>query len=321
MNIVVLDGYTANPGDLSWAPLEKYGSVTVYDRTPYELIGERAGDAEIIVTNKVELDEPAIARLPNLKHIAVLATGYNIIDIETAHKRAILVTNAPGYATESVAQATFALVLELTNRVGVHNDTVKRGAWSAQPDASFTLTPLMQLAGRTFGIIGLGAIGRAAARIARALGMQVVAHSRSPITQKGITSLDLHSLCAQSDIVSLHCPLTEHTANIINETTLSLMKTGALLINTSRGRLVDESALVPALNAGAIAGAGLDVLASEPPPVNHPLFSAKNCIITPHCAWATRESRKRLIEITGRNIRQYRASKNDPAQPIEHRVI
>jgi glycerate dehydrogenase len=295
MKIVVLDGYCLNPGDLSWEPLERQGAVTVYDRTPAELILERAGQAEVILTNKTPLTRETLAALPQLRYVGVLATGYNVVDTVAARERGILVTNVPAYGTDSVAQLTIALLLELCHHVGAHSGAVRSGAWTASADWSFWRTPQVELAGKTFGCVGFGRIGAQTARIAEALGMRVVVHSRS----QGVA---LDGLLAESDVVSLHCPLFPETRGMIGASQLQRMKPSAFLLNTSRGPLVVEQALADALNAGTIAGAGVDVLSVEPPAEGSPLFTAKNCIVTPHIAWATREARGRLMEIAAGNV-------------------
>jgi glycerate dehydrogenase len=295
MKIVVLDGYCLNPGDLSWEPLERQGAVTVYDRTPAELILERAGQAEVILTNKTPLTRETLAALPQLRYVGVLATGYNVVDTVAARERGILVTNVPAYGTDSVAQLTIALLLELCHHVGAHSGAVRSGAWTASADWSFWRTPQVELAGKTFGCVGFGRIGAQTARIAEALGMRVVVHSRS----QGVA---LDGLLAESDVVSLHCPLFPETRGMIGASQLQRMKPSAFLLNTSRGPLVVEQALADALNAGTIAGAGVDVLSVEPPAEGSPLFTAKNCIVTPHIAWATLEARGRLMEIAAGNV-------------------
>lgn len=305
MKIVVLDGYALNPGDLDWGPLRALGNLTVYDRTPPELVLERAEGAAALLTNKTPLPAAVLSRLPELRYIGVLATGYNVVDVAFAEKRGIVVTNVPDYSTYSVAQLAFALLLELCNQVQVHNAAVHAGEWTSSPDFCFAKTPLAELYGKTFGIIGFGAIGRQAARIAAAFGMRVVTVNRGKRYPEEPEYLALNELLAQSDVVSLHCPLTPETAGLINKETLRRMKPTALLINTSRGGLVVERDLADALNEGRIAGAGLDVLSVEPPPADNPLLSARNCIITPHIAWATREARVRLMTAAVDNLRAF----------------
>jgi glycerate dehydrogenase len=310
MKIVVLDGYTLNPGDLSWDELKSLGDCAIYDRTaPAELMS-RADGAEILLTNKTPLLREHIQNLKALQYIGVLATGTNIVDLDAARERRIPVTNVPTYGTKSVAQTTMALLLELTQHVGHHARTVRGGQWSRSADWCYWDRPLMELDGLTLGIIGLGRIGSAVAELATAFGMKVIAaqsHLPSPITsfQSPIVRVDLETLFRQSDVISLHCPLSPATSRIVNAERLALMKPTAFLLNTSRGPLVDEQALADALNSGRIAGAGLDVLATEPPPANNPLLQAKNCVITPHLAWATRASRERLLKIAVANVRAF----------------
>jgi glycerate dehydrogenase len=308
MNLVILDGYTANPGDLSWDAFHALGNCTVYDRTPPGEVVARAREAEIVLTNKAIVSAESIARLPKLRYIGVLATGYNIVDVAAAKTQGVTVTNIPGYGTPSVAQHTFALILELTNRVGPHADRVAQGAWSSGPDFCFWDYPLLELDGLTLGIVGYGTIGRAVAQVGRALGMKIVASARrSPEVEPGVTFLPVDDLLRQSDVVSLHCPLTDQTRELINARTLALMKPTAFLINTARGPLIDEAALAEALRNNQIAGAGLDVLSKEPPPADNPLLSAPRCLITPHQSWATRAARARLIAMAAENIRAFLA--------------
>ena len=304
MKIVVLDGYTLNPGDLTWKDLETLGRCTVYDRTPAELTVERANGAEIVLTNKTVLSADIIGRLEQLQYIGVLATGYNIVDVEAARKRGIPVANVPTYGTESVAQMIFAHLLNLAQHVAHHAETVRAGRWSACPDFCYWDTPLIELQGLTMGIIGLGRIGRAVARLARAFGMKVIAYdvtTPSPLPE-GCKMMELDDIFRRADVVSLHCPLTPQTDCLVNKERLALMKPTAFLINTSRGPLIDEQALAEALNDGKIAGAGLDVVVTEPPVPDNPLLKAKNCYITPHIAWATRAARKRLLQVSVQNI-------------------
>lgn len=314
MKITILDGYPLNPGDLSWQYLEKYGDITVYERTAPAEIAERAAGATVVLTNKVPLGAEVLKQLPDLKYIGVLATGYNIIDIAYAKQRGIVVTNVPGYSTQSVAQLTFALLLELCHHVQRHSDRVKEGKWSQSPDFSFWDYPLIELAGKTMGIIGFGDIGRQVADIATAFGMHVVAQSRTETDQshrRNFRWVKLDELLELSDVVSLHCPLTPQTQGLINTNTLAKMKTSAFLLNTSRGPLVEEESLAAALDAGELAGAGVDVLAVEPPHAGNPLFTAKNCLVTPHIAWATKEARTRLMGTVEENLEAYMAG-----QPI-----
>jgi len=304
MKIVVLDGYTANPGDLSWDAFGALGEVTVHERTPPELLHDRAAGAEILLTNKVVLDSRAISQLPGLRYIGVLATGYNVVDAAAAHARGITVCNVPEYSTANVAQAVFALILEVTNRTGHHSATVREGKWSSSLDWCYWDYPLVELAGRTLGILGIGKIGAIVARIGSAFGMTVIASRRSGGQASGSVRLvDTDTLFRESDVLSLHCPLTDDTRGIINSSRLAAMKAQAILINTARGPLVDEAALAAALNEDRLAGAGLDVLSVEPPATSNPLLSAKNCVITPHIAWATREARARLLQIAAENVR------------------
>lgn len=311
MKIVVLDGYSANPGDLSWGEIEALGDVTIYDRTPPELVLERICDAEAVITNKVPFAADRLAQLPQLKYIGVSATGYNIVDVAAAAARHITVTNIPAYSTASVAQMTFALLLELTQQVGLHAGLTAQGAWSKAPDFSFWEAPLFELEGQTLGLVGYGQIAQRVARIAKAFGMQVVIHTRNPAKYKGNLMnaqngfVELDELLAVSDVVSLHCPLTPETELLINAERLSWMKRSAILINTSRGQVVDEIALADALNNGRLAGAGLDVLSSEPPAADNPLLSARNCFVTPHIAWATRAARARLLAIAAANLKAF----------------
>jgi glycerate dehydrogenase len=300
MKIVVLDGYCLNPGDLSWRGLEALGKVTVYDRTPESLLLERAQGADAVLTNKTPLGRETFGALPGLRYVGVLATGYNVVDAAAARERGIVVTNVPAYGTASVAQLTIALLLELCHHVGAHGESVRRGEWTASQDWSYCKTPQVELAGKTFGCVGLGRIGRQTARIAEALGMRVVAHSRS----QGIS---LEALLAQSDVVSLHCPLFPETRGLLGASQFQRMKPSAFLLNTSRGPLVVEQELADALNAGTIAGAGVDVLSVEPPAEGSSLFTARNCLVTPHIAWATREARGRLMEIATKNVSAFAA--------------
>ena len=310
MNIVVIDGYTVNPGDLSWQPLEELGSCTIYDRTPAELLVDRAGAADAVLTNKFLLDRPAIARLPRLRYIGVLATGYNVVDVAAARERGVTVTNVPTYGTASVAQMAFAHLLNLATQCEHHAQTVEQGRWSQTPDFCYWDRPLVELAGLTLGIVGFGRIGQATARIGRGFGMRIIACDSSIANAPDdVTFVDLDELFRQSDAVSLHCPLTPETDRLVNRARLALMKPTAYLINTSRGGLVDEAALVEALNAGRLAGAGLDVLAIEPPPADHPLLHARNCRVTPHNAWGTVAARQRLLDIAVDNLRAFIAGR------------
>jgi len=309
MKIVVLDGFTMNPGDLEWRALESLGELTVYERTPAELIVPRAAGAEILLTNKTPLSAATLAALPGLRFVGVLATGHNVVDGAAARGCGIVVSNAPAYSTRSVQQMTVALLLELTQQCGAHDAAVKEGAWCRSQDVTFQVKPLAELDGLTFGVLGFGTIGRAVALTAQSFGMRVVAVSRTRPTALpcGVRWVSHDELFQCSDVVSLHCPLTPQTEKIICERTLAWMKPSALLINTSRGGLVDESALARALNEGRLAGAGLDVLAMEPPEPSNPLLHARNCVITPHCAWATRAARQRLLDITVENVKAFLA--------------
>ncbi len=307
MNIVVLDGYTLNPGDLVWDELNELGNATIYDRTSKDEIINRSVNAEILITNKTILDGDRINQLPKLKYIGVLATGYNVVDIKAAKERNIVVTNVPSYSTKSVAQMVFALILELTFSVGLHSSSVKKGEWSGSPDFSYWKTPLIELDSLTLGIIGYGQIGREVAKLANSFGMRVIVNTRSKIIdpEDFISQVTFHEIFKLSDILTLHLPLTEQSKNMITKTQLSQMKKSALLINTSRGPIVNEYDLAEALNNNQISGAGLDVLSSEPPSRNNPLLEAKNCIITPHIAWATQASRKRLMSVAVNNIKAF----------------
>jgi glycerate dehydrogenase len=305
MNIVVLDGYTLNPGDLRWDALENLGPTTVHDRTPNELITERASGAQAVLVNKVPLDGASLRALPHLRYVGVLATGYDKIDIATAKALGIVVTNVPAYGAGSVAQLTIALLLELCHRVGLHSDTVKSGAWSRSQDFCFWLSPLVELSGKTLGVIGFGRIGRRVAEIGRALGMRILAANKvctDPPNYEGFAWAELDELLRTADVVSLHCPLTPETLGMINSDRIALMKPTAFLINTARGGLIVDRNLADALNQNRLAGAGLDVLSIEPPPPDNPLLGARNCIITPHFAWATREARERLMKTVAENL-------------------
>lgn len=309
MKIVVLDGYTLNPGDLSWNDLKSLGPCEIHDRTPGDLVLKRAAEATILLTNKVEISREHIQHLPNLKYIGVTATGTNIVELTAARERGVTVTNVPAYGTSSVAQTTIGLLLELAQNVGLHSQTVHNGRWTTSPDWCYWERPLIELDGLTMGIIGLGRIGTAVAGLAHALGMRVLASKRHSRLAPHIRFTDMESLFRQSDVLSLHCPLTRETKHLINGERLSWMKPTAFLLNTSRGMLVDEQALASALNSGRLAGAGLDVLSVEPPPADNPLLTAKNCIITPHLAWATKAARSRLMQIAVANVRAFLAGK------------
>jgi glycerate dehydrogenase len=306
MNIVVLDGFTLNPGDLSWDELKVLGPCRIYDRTAPEEIVARCASAGILLTNKAALTRDHILALPELRYIGVTATGTNVVDLEAARSREIPVTNVPAYGTKSVAQTTFALLLELTQHVGHHARTVRQSQWSRSLDWCYWERPLIELDGLTLGIIGFGRIGRAVAEMAAAFGMQVLAAYHN--VKEGhafVRFVDLETLFRTSDVVSLHCPLTAETRNLVNAQRLAWMKPSAFLLNSGRGPLVDEAALAEALNRGQIAGAGLDVLSVEPPPAANPLLQAKNCYITPHLAWATRAARDRLLSAAVANVRSF----------------
>ena len=313
MKIVVLDGYTLNPGDLSWDELKDIGEVVLYDRTPKELILERAKGAEIILTNKTPLSDETFDKLPGLRYVGVLATGYNVVDIKAASKHGVVVTNIPTYGTYSVAQAVFALLLELCHHIQTHSDAVRAGEWSACADFCFWKYPLIELAGKTLGIIGFGRIGRQVANIGAAMGMKILAADSIRKEAPGIENfkwVEIPELLAESDVVTLHCPLFPETEGLINRVNISMMKKSAFLINTSRGGLIIDSDLAEALNSGRIAGAGLDVLSVEPPKSENPLLTAENCLITPHIAWATKEARGRLMNTAVENIKDFLAGKS-----------
>lgn len=307
MKIVILDGYTANPGDLSWGSLKEMGEVTVYERTRREEIAGRAADADIVLTNKVVMDREMMALLPRLKYIGVLATGYNVVDIEAARERDIIVTNVPAYSTESVAQTVFAHLLTVTNRTEHYAQQNRQGRWAENRDFCYWDTELTELAGKTMGIVGLGHIGRRVAEIALAFGMQVKAMTSKKAEElpAGIQKAELQSLLASADVVSLHCPLTEGTRHLIHRETLRLMKPSAILINTGRGPLVDDEALAEALNEGRLRAYCADVVTEEPPKADHPLLHAPNAFITPHIAWATVEARKRLLQTAISNVEAF----------------
>ncbi|MBJ6801332.1 D-2-hydroxyacid dehydrogenase [Geomonas propionica] len=310
MKIVVLDGYTLNPGDNPWDEVAFFGELAVYDRTPNELVLERCRGAQILLTNKTRLGGEIIAQLPELRLIGVLATGYNVVDLEGAARLGIPVVNVPEYGSDSVAQHTIALLLELTNGVARYHEAVQRGEWSHSPDFTLVAQPLTELHGRSIGIVGLGSIGARVAAVAQALGMEILAYNpRHRVAPEGLAVrwLELDELFAQADVVSLHCPLTTQNEEMVNATRLALMQPHALLINTARGGLVSEPDLADALNRGVIAGAAVDVAAREPIPADSPLLSARNCIVTPHVAWATLAARRRLMAITAGNIAAFLA--------------
>lgn len=317
MKICILDGYSLNPGDLDWSPVERLGDVTLFDRTPADKIVERAADADIVLTNKVPFSADTLRQLPRLRFICVLATGYNIIDTEAAARQGVVVANIPAYSTMSVAQMAFAHILNITNHVASYAREVADGKWTNCPDFCFWDSALTELAGKTMGIVGLGNTGMATARIAVAMGMKVVAlTSKSADTlPEGITPAPLDDVLATADIVSLHCPLTSSTRHLINAEAIGKMKPSAILINTGRGPLVDEQAVADALNGGRLAAFGADVLSHEPPRGDNPLLSTRNCFLTPHIAWATLEARTRLMSIATENVRQFIAG-----EPVANRV-
>ncbi len=301
MKIVILDGYTENPGDLSWDGFAALGDLTVYDRTPADDIIPRIGDAEIVITNKTPVSAQTFAACPQIRYVGVLATGYNVVDIQAARERGIVVANVPTYGTAAVAQHTFALLLELCHHVGAHNAAVQRGKWTNGQDFCFWDAPLTELSGKTMGIIGYGRIGRAVANIARAFGMQVLACS----AHGGEGQVSLDEVIAQSDVISLHCPLTSENEKFINCDAISRMKDGVMIINTARGQLIDEAALRDALLCGKVSGAAVDVASVEPIRAENPLLGLDNCIITPHIAWAPKESRQRLMDTAVRNLEAF----------------
>lgn len=320
MKVVVLDGYTLNPGDLSWKLLEDLGELRVYDRTHPEETLERIQGATAIFTNKVIVTKEIIEQCPNLKYIGVLATGYNVVDLDAADRSGITVTNIPAYSTDSVAQLVFAFILIFTNQVTSHFSDVQEGGWGKSPDFSYRLTPLIELAGKTIGIVGFGKIGQKVAQIAQAFGMRVIFQNRSDKSSLNADwqQVELHELLQRADFVSLNCPLTDDNFQFMDNEKFSLMKSGAILINTGRGGLINEMDLAQALKTGNLGGAGLDVLSQEPPAANNPLLSAPNCIITPHIAWATIAARQRLMEIMVKNFEAYLQNKpqnrvNNPA--------
>lgn len=306
MKLVILDGYTLNPGNLSWEKLEAFGELVVYDRTKKEEVIERAKDADILFTNKTVLEGWMFEQLPNLKYIGVFATGYNVVDIDGARKHGIAVTNVPGYSTASVAQHVFSLLLEIASSVGLHHQRVQQGKWEESDDFCFFEKPLFELANKTFGIVGYGQIGKQTAKIAKAFGCSVIAYDRGRKSHDEIvTKVDLDELFAQSDIISLHVPLAGDTLKMIDATAISKMKDGVIIINTSRGGLIDEIALKEALIRKKVSAAGLDVLTVEPPQPNHPLFHLENCIVTPHIAWGPIEAKLRLLDIAVENVQAF----------------
>lgn len=307
MKIVILDGICVNPGDLSWEDMSKLGELTIYERTAPQQVVERCVGAEAVITNKVMITDEVMAALPQLKYVGILATGYNVVDIDAAHRRGITVTNIPAYSTDSVAQMTFAHILNITNRVEHYAMEVREGKWSAHPDFCYWNTPLPELAGKTLGIVGLGNTGMRVACIAHAFGMDVFAMTskNAAYLPEGIQKTTLQGLLATSDILSLHCPLNDETFHLINAQTIAMMKRGAILINTGRGPLVDEEAVAKALDEGQLMAYGADVMAQEPPQKNHPLFSHPHAFLTPHIAWATREARERLMVIAANNLKAF----------------
>lgn len=308
MKIVNLDGYTTNPGDLSWEQFKKYGDLTVYDRTPPELVIERAKDAEILIVNKTPIDADLLKQLPKLKYIGLQSTGYNIVDCKTARELGVTVCNIPAYSTSAVAQLVFAFILQVANQVTLHSDAVHNDEWCACPDFCFWKTPLTELDGKTIGIIGFGSIGNRVAKIAEVFGMNVLIFTPNEKPLDGLATakfVDFDTLLADSDVITCHCPLTDKTQGLINKEALSKMKKSAIFINTSRGPVIDDQALADALNNGEIAAAGLDVLQVEPPKADNPLLTAKNCYITPHIAWAAYETRARLMTILEENLKAF----------------
>ncbi len=308
MKLVVLDGYCLNPGDLSWSAIQSLADVVVHDRTPADLIEQRIAGADCVLTNKTPLRRDVLDRSKSLRYIGVLATGYNIVDVDAAKELGITVTNIPTYGTDSVAQFAIALLLELCHHIGAHSDSVRQGDWFKSPDWSYTRSPLIELAGKSMGIIGFGRIGRQTARIADALGMKILANDEvaaNPPAYDGFRFVSREELLAVSDVVSLHCPLFPSTQSLIRAESIGTMKPSALLVNTSRGPLIVDQDLADALNAGRLAGAALDVLFVEPPAESNPLIQAKNCIITPHIAWATKEARARLMQMTAENLKAF----------------
>lgn len=315
MKIVVLDGYTLNPGDISWESLEKLGELKVYDRVSYDekdqdIIAERVGNADIVFTNKTPITKYALGKMPNLRFIGVLATGYNIVDVDAAKERGVVVANIPTYGTDSVGQFAIALLLEMCHHVGAHSDSVFRGEWASNPDWCYWNYPLIELAGKTMGIIGYGRIGQTTGRIAQALGMKVIAsdtYKNPALESDTMKYVELDELFVQSDVIVLHCPLFESTKGIINKENIAKMKDGVMIINNSRGPLIVEEDLAEALNSGKVAGAAVDVVMTEPIKSDNPLLKAKNCIITPHISWAPKESRLRLMNLAVENLEKFLA--------------
>ena len=309
-NIVVLDGYTLNPGDLDWSPLTRLGEVSIFDRTDDDEVVRRVQHASCVLVNKIPFTQELIEVLPELRYLGVTATGYDIVDLEAASARGIVVSNIPTYGTDSVAQHVIALLLEFARGVGVHDAAVHQGEWSASPDWCFSRQPMFELNGLTLGVVGIGRIGQSVARIAQAMGMRLIAHDlywpdAEHLAGLEVEQVDMDTLFRESDVVTLHCPLTQDNERLVNRDRLASMKPGAILINTSRGPLVDEQALADALTNGVIAGAGLDVLDQEPPAADNPLLTTPNCRITPHIAWYARESRQRLLQIAADNLEAF----------------
>ena len=316
--IVVLDGYTLNPGDLSWSELEKMGSVSVYDRTGKEDVVKRIGDCDIVLTNKTLITREIIESCPDIRYIGCLSTGYNVVDLKTAGEHGIVVTNIPAYGTEAVAQFTMALLLEITSRVGMHSDAVKNGQWSSCPDFCFWNAPMYELNGKTMGIVGFGAIGQSVARKAEAFGMEVLAYRRTPDTSletEHCRMASMEEIYEKSDIISLHCPLTEDNYQMINKDTIEKMKDGVILLNTGRGGLLCEEDVREALDRGKIRAAGVDVASTEPIRKDNPLLQAKNIWITPHIAWAPRETRQRLMDQMNQNLKAF--LKGEPVNQVQ----
>lgn len=310
MKIVVLDGYTLNPGDLSWDALKEMGELVVYDRTKEEQIISRIGDAELVFTNKTPIGEAVFTACPKMKFLGVLATGYNVVDVESAKRHGVVVTNVPNYGSEAVSQFSIALLLELCHHVGAHSESVKLGDWARCQDFCYWNTPLIELSGKTMGVIGYGRIGQGTARIAQALGMKVLANKRdlsSIVETEALKAADLETIYAEADVIMLHCPLFPETEGMINAQTIAKMKDGVMIVNSSRGPLIVEEDLAEALHTGKVAGAALDVVSTEPIQRNNPLLESRNVIITPHIAWAALESRQRLMDIAVENLRQFLA--------------
>ena len=307
MKIVVLDGYTENPGDLSWDGLRALGELTVYDRTRPEEAASRIQDAEIIVTNKVPVTRALLDQCTGIRYVSVLATGYNVVDLKAASERGIPVSNVPAYSTAAVGQFTIGMLLEICCQIGFHDRSVHNGDWAACPDFCYWKTPLIELAGKTMGIIGFGRIGRQTGAIARAMGMQVLATGSRPCDEGSAIAeyVDLDTVLRQSDVISLHCPLFPETTGIINKDTIAKMKDGVIILNMARGPMIVEEDLAQALNSGKVYAAGMDVVSQEPIRADNPLLTAKNCFITPHIAWASRECRQRIMDITEQNIRSF----------------